>query len=349
MQERIFGLIESGDAVHAVALRKGALEAEIITFGARLHRLIVPDARGVGTDIVLGHADLQAYETDPHHLGAVVGRFANRIAHAEIPFSGGAHRLSANDGKHTLHGGFRGFSRRIWAITERSDDMVRLSLHSPDGEEGFPGTIDVSVTYQLTAESLELQFEARSPAETVVNMTSHSYFNLAGAQCGHFSTIDDHELQLHMPWMLALDSGNIPTGHIHKLVPPFSAFESALQPVGALEADHHFAHEASAAPARMRHCVTLSHPGSGRRMEVLSTQPGMQIYTGQFLSEQMQLKEGAACGPRSAICFETQHYPDTPHHPNFPQPLVGPNRPYREKVSFRFAPQNPARSDGAAD
>lgn len=336
MPERLFGTLNSGEPVHLILLRNSTIEAEILTFGARLHRLVVPDARGVSSDIVLAHASLQAYESDSHHLGAVIGRFANRIAHAEMPFSGGTHRLSANDGKHSLHGGFRGFSRRTWSVTERTDERVRLSIHSPDGEEGFPESIDASVTYQLTPDSLELHFEAWSSAVAIVNLTSHAYFNLGGARCDHFSAIDDHQLQLHTPWMLELDETKIPTGRIHRLSPAFASFQSEMRPIGSLVSDHHFAHDPSDTSGRMRHCVTLSHPATGRRMEVFSTQPGMQMYTAQFFPNQLQLKDGVTCGPRSAICFETQHYPDAPHHPDFLQPLVYPDKPYREKVSFRW-------------
>jgi aldose 1-epimerase len=366
MSERIFGLIDSSAPVHSILLKCGTLEAEVLTYGARLHRLCVPDATGKATDIVLGCADLKTYQADPHHIGAIVGRYANRIARAELPVDGTIHRLSANEGRHTLHGGFQGFSHRNWSVRERCAARVRLSLHSPAGEEGFPGALDASVTYVLTPSSLDLHFEGWSATPTVVNLTSHAYFNLASATHGRYPQIDEHTLHLHMPWMLERDADTIPTGKMHKLSPPFSSFLFDPRPIGSLIADHHFAHDndlggqcqnpaktdllgnrkiaatepTACASGRLRRCATLAHPPTGRKMEVFSTQPGMQIYTAQFLPDQLHLKDGATCGPRGAICLETQHYPDAPHHPHFPQPLADPMNPYREQISFRFTTQD---------
>jgi aldose 1-epimerase len=310
-----FGVTPGGERVERHVLDNGRLRAAVLTYGATLQRLQVAD----GTDVVLGLPTLDDYLHRSRYFGAVVGRYGNRIAGGRFTLDGTEHRLAVNDGAHSLHGGVRGYDKRVWRVESADRAAVLLSLVSPDGEEGYPGELRASVRYVLDGDALRLEYRATTDAPTVVNLTNHSYFNLAGS-----GDVRGHVVTMEADRYLPVDGGKIPTG------------EQA--PVAGTPFDF-------TAPARVDarlggrydHCfvlqgrVTVTDPAGGRSMEVTTTEPGVQFYTGHML-------DGAATpfGPFAGLCLETQRFPDAPNRPSFPSAVL---RPGEERVSvttYRF-------------
>jgi aldose 1-epimerase len=344
----IFGTLPDGRAVERVVLGGGAgFEAHVLTYGATLQALKTPDAAGRCDDIVLGHDDLAGYVGTRKFFGATVGRYANRIANACFRLDGETIRLAANNGPHALHGGLDGFDRQLWQITgieTGPQPEVTLSYISADGEEGYPGRLDVRVTYRLSGPSeLSIIFAARTDRPTICNLTNHSFFNLDGAT----STTDilGHRLLVAADRFVAIDPGAIPLPEPPRQVvgTPFDFREATI--IGARiredEAqlrhgkgyDHTFCLDNAGA---LRLAARLEAPRSGRVLELLTDQPGLQVYSGNYLDGSTGGKGGRLYRQSDAICLEPHIWPDAPNRADFPSARLAPDRVYRHHSVYRF-------------
>lgn len=321
----------------------GGITTVVLDYGAIVQSLRVPDREGRVADVVLGYDTPAEYEADEFYLGAVVGRSAGRMGGAGYTLDGERVRLSANDGPNHLHGGFRGFGKATWRGRQFEDAAgagVVLEHISPDGDEGYPGDLAVRVTYTLTHDAaLRVDFHATTDRATPVNLTQHSYFNLAGEGAGD---VLGHELEIAASAYTPLGADLIPTGVLalvegtpldfrqpHTLGERIRAEHEQLRIAGGY--DHNFVLDGRgyAAAARLR------DPGSGRVLEVFTSEPGMQLYTGNFLDAAG--KHGHRYGPRAGVCLETQHFPDAPNQPGFPSTILRPGQEYRSRTEFRFS------------
>lgn len=338
-----FGRTPAGALVTRYTLQnKHGLRACLMDFGANLLSLETPDRDGSFADIVLGYAKFDEYLHDPCYFGATIGRVANRIRDGRFALDGAEYRLATNDrGRHHLHGGPGGFSARLWQATplETPDATgLRFTLQSADGDENYPGNLSSRVTYTLDDQNqLIITFEAETDRPTPVNLTHHSYFNLAGQGNG---TVHDHRLRIAAEHYAEADvTENLPTGAILPVAGTPLDFRE-LHPVGpAIEAlpggiDHNFV--LAARRPEPAFAALLVEPRSGRQVEVLATQPGLQIYTSNTLPEGTPGKGGHRYGQYSGICLETQHFPDSPNHAHFPSIVLRPGEPYRHVAIYRF-------------
>jgi aldose 1-epimerase len=340
-----FGVMPDGAAIriHTLTNRNG-LEARITNCAGILVSLRTPDRNGVLEDIVLGFDSLAEYLANPGpFFGALIGRYANRIGQARCTIGGVEYLLSRNDGPNLLHGGAHGFDRRVWQDKPLEGAALALSYRSPDGEEGFPGNLDVTAVYRLTDDNeLILDFAATTDRETVLNLTGHSYFNLAGAGRGD---ILGHRLTLHAGRMTPVDAGLIPTGEIRGVAgTPFDFRKPTAigERIGQADEqlgfgkgyDHNWVLDGNGhgitPAARVEEDVT------GRVLEILTTEPAIQLYTGNFLDGSLVGKGGRVYGHRSGFCLETQHYPDSPNHQEFPSTVLRPGDVFRSKTVLRF-------------
>jgi aldose 1-epimerase len=314
-----FGVTPSGEQVERHVLSNGRMRASILSYGAILQSLEVS-----GVDVVLGYTDLGDYLTRSRYFGAVVGRYGNRIAGGRFTLDDVTYELPVNNAPNSLHGGPGGFFNRVWRVAEVSDSAVTLAYVSADGEEGYPGTLTVSLTYTLTEDALRLDYRATTDAPTVLNLTNHSYFNLAGD-----GDILKHVVRIDADRYLPVDSTRIPTGE--------------LAPVAGTAFDFTTPHEIGAridAPALgdgYDHCYVLNggievlEPVSGRVMEVSTTEPGVQFYSGNMLDG-----IATAYGRHAALCLETQHFPDSPNQAHFPSTVLRPGEEFTSTTSYRF-------------
>lgn len=335
------GRTATGETVWRYRLRAGALCADVMTYGATLMALYTPDRSGEAGDIVLGFDTLAPYLAGAPCLGATVGRYANRIADARFEIDGRTYRLAANEGRNHLHGGLRGFDKVVWSAAPL-EDGVALRHVSADGGEGYPGELRVEVAYRLSADRLTIEYSARTTKPTHVNLTHHSYFNLSGAP----SDIGDHLLQIDADRFAPVDRELIPTGELRGVANTPFDFRSARRIGASIEAgdpqliaaggyDHTFVLNKSA-PSALTRAAALSEPASGRRMEVWTTEPGLQFYSGNHLDGSLV----GTAGPfirRSGLCLEPQHFPDSPNRPEFPSTLLRPDGIYRSRTEFRFS------------
>ncbi len=329
---REFGVTTGGEAVEAWTLENEFLTAEVLTYGAAMRRLVFG-----GTDVVLGYETLQEYEQNDGCAGATVGRVCNRIGGASFALNGAVYPLAKNDGENHLHGGVRGFDKRVWSA-EPLEDGLRLRRLSPGGEEGYPGALTVSVAYRLAGASLRIEYEAESDADTLCSLTNHSYFNLNGG-----GTAMGHTLTLAAEAYLETSPGCLPTGRALPVegtafdfrVPKavgrdIDAPEEQLRLVNGY--DHHFC----VAGGGLRRAAVLRGDESGITMVVDTTSPGVQLYTANWLSKRSG-KNGTVYMPRCAVCLEPQFPPDAVHHPDFPQPLLRRGEPYRHRTVYSFS------------
>ena len=344
-----FGKTKNGDTVcrFVLANTKG-FEAVVISYGAALVSLKAPDRNGKSADIVLGYDSLDGYEQDKTFFGATIGRYGNRIAGGQFTLDGTVFHLPKNDGPNSLHGGSRGFNRRIWTGVDRSRadaQVLELSYTSQDGEEGYPGTLKVQVTYTLPEETNELRidYSATTDKDTVVNLTNHSYFNLSGVAS---QEILEHQLHLRALEFTPVDSTLIPTGELRAVCcGPFDFTKATA--IGARinqgdeqlkfgkGYDHNWALERTD-KGGLQVAAEVFEPTSGRVLEVLTTEPGIQFYSGNFLDGTVRGKGGQLYGQRTGFCLETQHFPDSPNHPNFPSTVLRPGQVYRTTTVFRL-------------
>jgi aldose 1-epimerase len=324
------------------------MEARIMTYGAAIVSLKTPDRRGHLENIVLGFDELETYLAGVPYYGATVGRYANRIAKARFVLGGTTYPLSANDGPNSLHGGSRGFDKRVWkadAIGETH--RLRLTLVSRDGEEGFPGELTAHVTYRLADDdSLEIGYEATTTAPTPVNLANHAYFNLSGDP---HRPILAHTLQIAADAFTPVDVNLIPTGEERAVAGTPFDFRRATAIGARIEDadeqlklgrgyDHNWVLKTPRTRSALRPAAVLSDPGSGRVLEIRTTQPGLQFYSGNFMNGK-PAGEGSVFGYRTGLCLETQHFPDSPNHPSFPTTELKPGQPRHSATTFTFSTQ----------
>ena len=339
-----FGVMPDGTAVELYVLTAGALSCNVITFGGSLQSLRVPDRTGRPVDVLLGFDTLEPYRTHGKSLGALVGRYANRIGGARFTLDGQTCQLAANNnGVNHLHGGLVGFNQRVWTVEEAAEDRLTLSLFSPDGEEGYPGDLTVRVTYALTEEGLTIRYRAECGRSTVCNLTNHAYFNLSGHDSG---PVLDQTIQLLADRYTPSDPLSIPTGEIApvegtpmdlRTPAPIGArigedFPQLLQAGGY---DHNWI--PNGRPGTLRPIARAFSETTGISMEVLSTLPGVQFYTGNYLDGCPAGKGGAPYANRWGFCLETQFYPDSPNHENFPSCVLRPGEVFDHTAAFRFS------------
>src|SRR6202140_1983138 len=349
IRKQSFGKTASGEQVDLYSLtnRKG-MEVSITNFGATVVTLRVPDRAGKAADVVLGYDTLEGYENGKSYFGATVGRYANRIGGGKFSIDGKEYILPKNDGNNTLHGGIIGFNKKIWKAREiASDDAAALELSylSPDGEEGFPGNLSVKVVFTLPADrnELKIDYTATTDKDTVLNLSNHSYFNLAGQGSGD---ILDHVMTLHAKQFTPVDKTLIPTGELRDVAGTPLDFNRATVIGKRIDEDYEqlvfgkgYDHNwvlASGGGKGLTVAAEAHDPKSGRMLEVLTTEPGVQFYSGNFLDGSTG-KGGKAYPRRSAFCLETQHFPDSPNHPNYPSTLLRPSAVFHSETVFRFS------------
>ena len=308
------------------------LEVSIITYGGAITSLKVPNRDGVLGDIVLGYETLDDYVRNPRYFGALIGRHANRIGMGKFSLNGVEYQLPKNNGVNHLHGGFNGFDKRVWNATE-DDSGLRLSYSSKDGEEGYPGNVRAEVTYSLSGNQLSIEYRASTDRDTIVNLTNHSYFNLKGK-----GTILDHELTLNAHSFTPVSKDLIPTGEIRSVEATPMDFRSGKtigSEIGLIGGyDHNFV--LNDYDRSLRSVGRLFEASTGRVVEILTTQPGMQFYSGNFLDGSLSGKNGIVYQKYAGLCLEPQHFPDAPNHSNFPSTVLRPGEEYRQSTVFRF-------------
>lgn len=345
-----FGRTRDGDAVTCWVLSAGGLVVRALDFGATITSIRSADRHGVWDDVTLGHETLAAYEDDPFHLGAMVGRVAGRIRDARFTLDGTEHRLAANAGAAHLHGGVRGFGRRMWhGESVRGDGVVGVTFTrtSPDGEEGYPGTLDVRVTYTVHESGvLAVEWEAGTDRATPVNLTQHVYLNLSGGR----GDVGEHVLQVHADRRLVLDADLLPTGEIAPVEGTPFDFRVPRVIGERIDADHPQLRAARGydltylvpADGALRPVARVVSPASGRTLDVLTTEPALQLYTGNFLDAPPATHAAHARARHAALCLETQHCPDAVHHPHFPSVILRPGEVRRSRTEFRFGVEHDA-------
>ncbi|QIP10691.1 aldose epimerase family protein [Bradyrhizobium symbiodeficiens] len=353
IRKDVFGTLPDGREVERILLHgEGGFEARIITHGAVLQALIAPDARGGHDDVVLGHDAFAGYLAERKFFGATVGRYANRIAKGRFSLEGETVQLSVNNGPNALHGGLEGFDRKLWEIAKIDDGAqpaVTLTYTSPHGEESYPGKLEVRLTYCVTGPTeLSLTMEARTDRPTIVNLTNHSFFNLEGATSG--TPILDHRLMVAAEHFLAIDPTAIPLpGPPRSVVgTPFDFREP--RPVGErirqgdeqLRNGRGYDHTyCLARDGKLALAARLEAPRSGRIMELLTDQPGLQVYSGNYLDGTISGKGGKLIRQSDAMCLEPHIWPDAPNRPDFPSPRLDPGQVYRHHTVYRFAARTP--------
>ncbi len=330
MTREHFGIGPAGEEVYLITLgNKNGVEVSITNFGGAIRSIKAPDRNGVFADVVLGYDTLDEYVKNPRYLGALIGRYANRIARGKFSLNGVEYQLAQNNGANHLHGGNKGFDKRVWDATE-SESGLRLEYLSKDGEENYPGNLNVAVTYSLNDQNeLRIEYHATTDKDTIVNLTNHSYFNLAGS-----GDILGHELTLNSDGYIPVSDDLIPTGEIHSVENTSFDFRTA-RAIAEGGYDHNFVLN-DWNRGSIRSVARLREPTSGRVMEVLTTQPGMQFYAGNFLDGSLIGKGGVAYQKYGALCLETQHYPDSPNHPDFPSTVLRSGETYDEITVYKF-------------
>ena len=347
-----FGALADGTPIEAVELKNGAgVSARIITLGAAVQALLVPDRDGKSEDIVLGYSRAQEYLDKPQYFGATVGRFANRIANGRFDLDGHTYKLAANDHGNSLHGGLRGFDKVVWRIDSLQSGptaSVTLSYSSPAGEEGYPGNLHVLALYTLNDRNeLGVQYRATTDAPTIVNISNHSYFNLSGEASGR--SVMDELLQIDAAQYTVVDEHLIPTGEQRSVAgTPFdfrnpTAIGLRIRDGRDVQIrygrgyDHNFV--VSGPAGQLRAAVRVADPYSGRVMEILSSSPGVQFYSGNFLDGSIVGKGGKAYRQGDAIALEPQLFPDAPNHADFPSARLAPGSTYENSIVYRFTVQ----------
>ena len=346
METKNFGTTrEGGDATLFTLENSNGLIARITNYGAAITEMHVPDRHGNTHDITLGFDNLEAYLENSPSFGVVAGRYANRIAFGQFQLGKKSYQLPINNGDHHLHGGKQGFSAKLWTASElkrANAEGIRLAYLSPDQEESYPGNLSVRIDYLLTnSNELRIEYQASSDKPTPINLTNHAYWNLRGNGTGD---IKDHELTLKADLFTAVDSSLIPTGEILSVADTPLDFRSPtsigarIQEVGGDPTgyDHNFVLN-KPETAALELAAVLRHTESGRRMEVLTTEPGIQLYTANFLDGTLAGKSGNHYQAQAGLCLECQHFPDSPNHPHFPSTILYPGMVYRQTTVHRFS------------
>lgn len=334
ISERHFGRTGGQDVSLYTLTNDRGFEVSITNFGGAVVSLKAPDRQGAFADVVLGYETLDEYVENPRYFGGLIGRHANRIGLGKFSLNGFMAQLTQNNGVNHLHGGEKGFDKRLWKVIDNKNSL-HLEYFSRDGEEGYPGNLTARVVYTLSPENeLEINYEATTDRETIVNLTNHSYFNLAGD-----GDILGHELTLHAGAFTPVSEELIPTGEIKPVNDTPMDFRRG-KPIGTdLESaggyDHNFV--LSNFDGSLQPAARLYEPSSGRVLEIFTTEPGIQFYSGNFLDGSLSGKGGVVYHKYTGLCLEPQHFPDAPNHPNFPSTVLRPGETYKHTSVYRFS------------
>jgi len=344
LSKMIFGKTPDGTPVELYVLKNGQITVKVMTYGAIITEIDTPDRNGKERDVVLGFDSLEGYLGKHPYFGATVGRVANRIAKGKFTLNGQEYTLAVNDGPNTLHGGLKGFDKVIWKaepIDHPDGPSIKLTRRSPDGEEGYPGNLDVGVQFTVTEQNeLKIEYTATTDKATPINLSNHSYFNLAGRTT---EPVLGHELMLAADHYTPVDETLIPTGEIAPVTGTPLDFtkptdigarikELKVEPTGY---DHNFVLNSGGKSLAL--AGRVYEPKTGRVMELSTTEPGVQFYTGNFLDGTITGKDGIAYRKHHAFCLEAQHYPDSIHHANFPSAVLEPGKTYTQTTVYKFS------------
>ncbi|GGQ62628.1 aldose epimerase family protein [Streptomyces pilosus] len=343
----LFGRLADGTKVHSWSLENGGTRMRVLSYGGIVQSLEIPDRRGRHANVSLGFDTLEEYVASSPYFGALIGRYGNRIGRGRFTLDGKEYQLSVNDGENSLHGGAQGFDKRVWDVepfTRGSDVGLHLYYTAVDGEMGYPGTLRTKVTYTLTrGGDWRVDYEATTDKPTVVNLTSHVYWNLAGEGSG---SVYDHELSIAASRYTPVDSGLIPTGELARVAGTPFDFRRA-KPVGrdirtahqqvlyGQGFDHNWVLD-KGITTRPEHAATLRDPASGRTLRIATGEPGLQFYSGNFLDGTLVGSGGRVYRQGDGLCLETQHFPDAPNRPSFPSTVLRPGETYRTTTVHSF-------------
>jgi aldose 1-epimerase len=347
IERSTFGRLPDGRDVDQFTLHDGTVTLRAIALGGIIAGIRAPDRDGGLDDIVLGHDSVDGYLRHNQYFGALIGRYANRIAAGRFALGSEVHQLTTNDGANHLHGGLIGFDKALWAVEPfESGTGVGLAFThvSPDGDQGYPGRLDARVTYTLAEAALTVDYHATTDRATVVNMTQHSYFNLGGSRS---ENILHHELMINADHFTPVDRELIPLGTVEQVAGGPFDFRAMRRIVSRIQEpnqqlefaggyDHNFVLSRARGAEALGLAGRLVEPRCGRVLEVWTTEPGVQFYSGNFLNGTIRGRGGRRYGHRAALCLETQHFPDSPNHPDFPSTELHPNETYRSRTVFRF-------------
>ncbi|MFF3910056.1 aldose epimerase family protein [Streptomyces sp. NPDC001848] len=346
--KELFGKLADGTKVYRWSLENGGTRLKVLSYGGIVQSLEIPDRHGRYKNVSLGFDNIDDYVAKSPYFGALIGRYGNRIAKGQFTLDGKSYQLSVNDGVNSLHGGKQGFDKHVWDVepfTRGSDVGLILHYTSVDGEMGYPGTLKAKVTFTLDRHGdWRIDYEATTDKPTVVNLTNHTYWNLAGEGSG---TIEHHELEIAASRYTPTDSGLIPTGELAKVAgTPFDFRHGKAigrdiraghpQQVQAKGYDHNWVLD-KGITAKPEHVATLRDPHSGRTLKIFTDQPGLQFYSGNFLDGTLVGTGGHTYRQGDALCLETQHFPDSPNHPNFPSTVLRPGQTYRTTTIHSFS------------
>jgi aldose 1-epimerase len=340
-----FGQLPDGAPVDLYTLKSAQIEVSVTNYGAHIVAIRTPDRNGKTDDVALGYDTLAEYVAGKPFFGAMVGRYANRIAKGSFTLDGQRYQLAQNDGMNSLHGGRVGFDKRLWQGHVETTSVV-LTYVSPDGEEGYPGALHTTVRYTVSGAELRIDYLATTDRDTVLNLSNHTYFNLAGAGSG---PILDHRVTLYADRFTPVDATLIPTGELRAVAGTPFDFRQA-HPIGEriegtdeqLRFGHGYDHNwvLNGYGGDPKPAARVYDPKSGRVLEVLTSEPGLQFYTANFLDGTTYGKGGKQYTRRSAFCMETQHFPDSPNHPSFPSTVLKPGQTFRSTTIFRFSTES---------
>ena len=345
--KELFGKLADGTKVYRWSLENGGTKLKVLSWGGVVQSLEIPDRHGKYKNVSLGFDNIEDYVAKTPYFGALIGRYGNRIAKGQFTLDGKDYQLSVNDGVNSLHGGTQGFDKHVWDVegfTSGSDVGLHLHYTSVDGEMGYPGTLKVKVTYTLTKHGdWRIDYAATTNKATVVNLTNHVYWNLAGEGSG---SIYDHELKIAAARYTPVDSGLIPTGELAKVAgTPFDfrhtktvgedIREDNQQLLYAKGLDHNWVLD-KGITGKPEHVATLRDPSSGRSLKIATTEPGLQFYSGNFLDGTLVGTGGHIYRQGDGMCLETQHFPDSPNHPKFPSTVLRPGQTYRSTTVHTF-------------
>jgi aldose 1-epimerase len=338
--EKPYGNTEGKEIMEYTITNPSGMQVSIINYGGTVTKLIVPDKNSNMGDVVLGYDSLSGYlQKENPYFNALIGRYGNRIAAGKFSLDGQNYTLAGNNSGNSLHGGAKGYDKVVWTAKKLTDSSVQLNYLSPDGEEGYPGNVNIQVVYTLTPDnSLKIDYTATTDKATPVNLTSHCYFNLSA---GADSTILNHQLEIAAEKFTPVNAQLIPTGKIEEVKGGPMDFTTAKQIGKDIQNvsggyDHNWVLNKSG--NTLEKIASLYEPNSGRFMEVLTTEPGLQFYSGNFLDGTLTNTKGGARYPKhAALCLETQHFPDSPNQPSFPNTILKPGETYRQTTVYKFS------------
>ncbi|MGE5581045.1 MAG: aldose epimerase family protein [Bacillota bacterium] len=342
IQKELFGTTGEGKTAFLYTLSNSkGMTIKITNYGGIITSILAPGLNGKMADVVLGFNTFGEYLSGHPYFGAIIGRYGNRIARGRFSLNGKEYKLATNDGPNHLHGGLAGFDKKIWEAAEISNPQeagVKLSYLSKDGEEGYPGNLAVVVEYLLNDRNeLTIRYQATTDKPTVINLTNHSYFNLAGEGSGN---ILNHQLTLNADHYTEVAEGLIPTGELRpvKASPlDFTVAKAIGAEIAKVEGGYDHNYVLNKKPNELSQAAKVYEPISGRTMEVFTTEPGIQFYTGNFLDGANKGKAGKSYGKHAAFCLETQHFPDSPNHPEFPSTILNPGDTYHQATVYKFS------------